>query len=544
MLTRRRMLRLTGQTVLSAALFPRPLFAAEPKPPTSGAIAGEATAARVGRQILADGGNAADAVVAAALVACVVSPHNCGVGGYGGHAVFAFDGGRKVGAIDFNGPAPAAARPDMFALDEKGAVRDRANEHGWRAAGVPGILAGLQFALERFGTRSFREALGPAIGFARDGFPLTQGVASGIARSAAEFRKDPASARLWLKDGEPPAVGETHRNPDLAQLLETLAAANSVEPFYRGDLARRIAAAFQQHGGLLTVKDLADYRAREVAPLSLAWRNYTLLTAPLTAGGLTVLEVIRVLQALKWTALPPGPARTHARLEALRLAWHDRLALLGDPDHVKAPVAKLLSAERARELAARVEQAVKARKAVPPPKTEPRAQRGTVHLSCVDRHGNLAALTLTHGNAFGARVTVAGLGLTLGHGLSRFEPRPGHPNSVGPGKRPLHNMCPTIVLRDGQPVLALGGAGGRKIPNSVFDVLTQFVGLEASLDDALVAPRWHTEGGLDLTLEKTWPETEQEFFKAAGYTLKPGTGAILSAALFDPKTGETRAAAR
>src|SRR5206468_12606092 len=136
------------------------------------------------------------------------------------------------------------------------------------------------------------------------------------------------------------------------------------------------------------------------------------------------------------------------------------------------------------------------------------------------------ALTLTHGNLYGAGVTVDGLGLTLGHGMSRFEPQPGHPNSVAPGKRPLHNMCPTVVLRGGQPVFALGGAGGRKIPNSIFDVLTHFITVKASLDEAIAAPRLLTEGTLDLTLDNTWPSGDAEFLQTLGYTVKSGVGAV------------------
>jgi gamma-glutamyltranspeptidase/glutathione hydrolase len=173
-----------------------------------------------------------------------------------------------------------------------------------------------------------------------------------------------------------------------------------------------------------------------------------------------------------------------------------------------------------------------------------RDQTGTVHLSCVDRQGNMAALTLTHGNGFGACVTLDGLGLLLGHGMSRFEPKPGHPNSVAPGKRPLDNMCPTIVLRTGQPILALGASGGRRIPNSVLDVLVHNLILNDPLKESVNAPRFNTEGDLNLTVEAKWPVEEQEYLKTLGYTIKTGPGAVVSAVSMDPKTGQISAAWR
>ena len=209
----------------------------------------------------------------------------------------------------------------------------------------------------------------------------------------------------------------------------------------------------------------------------------------------------------------------------------------------RGPAAALSKLEYAHSLATRVQAAVKEHKPLSL-KTESRAQDGTTHLNSIDRDGNMVALTLTHGNSFGACVTVEGLGLTLGHGMSRFNPEPGHPNSPGPGKRPLHNMCPTIILKNGTPVLALGATGGRMIPNSIFDVLTHYVVLGAALDDAIAAPRLHTEGNLHLTMEPRWPMEDVEYFKALGYTLKSAATANVQAMSFDPVTGAVHSAAR
>ena len=443
-----------------------------------GAVTGEEAGAAVGEAVLAKGGNAIDAAVAAALVSCIAVPSRCGIGGYGGHMTIAFAGEKKVTSIDFNSAAPAAAREDMFPLNDQGEVIGGVNSHGWLATGVPGTLAGLQLALDRFGSRPFRELVQPAIRLAQGGIVVSNGLANTVRGASGRFRKDPGSAKLYLPNGSPPKAGEQFRNPDLAALLSTLAKRNSVDSFYRGDIADRIAEAFQRSGGLVTKADLAGYQAREVKPLSLGLGDFELFTAPLTAGGLTVLEALSILKAAKWK--PGSPDATHVRLEALRVAWKDRLEFLGDPQHGTVPIDRLLSASYAAQMSADV-RAIAMEHRPLPIQGQKQLNDGTTHISSVDRRGNMVALTLTHGGSFGAQVTVEGLGLTLGHGMSRFNPRTGHPNSVGPGKRPVHNMCPSIVLRKGTPVLAVGAAGGCGFP-------TRFI--TRSRNSSLRKPRW------------------------------------------------------
>ncbi|MEQ2005733.1 MAG: gamma-glutamyltransferase [Limisphaerales bacterium] len=543
-LSRRRALRLAA-VGLSAPFVLRAAESSLRHP--HGVVSGEPTAEKVGAQVLASGGNAVDALVAAALAGAVAAPHQTGIGGYGASIIIASADGKKVICIDANSAAPAAARADMFKPDAKGVVPGRVNETGWLAAGVPGILAGLQLALDRHGTRSFRDSVAPAIAIARDGFKLPANLATMIRSFSPLAKSHEGGRKLFFKDGEPLAAGDTYRNPEVAALLETLAQRNSVDSFYRGDLAQRIAESFQKYGGLVTAKDMAAYQAREVEPLRFEWNGCDVRTAPLTSGGLTVLQALATLRALDFGRAgglqPPSLTATHARIEALRIAWADRLALLGDPQHAQVPVAKLLSAEYAKETAERVRRAVKEGKLIAHA-AESRPHTGTISLSVVDKAGNLAAITLTHGNGFGARVTVDGLGLTLGHGMSRFDPHPAHPNAPGPGKRPLHNMVPTVVLREGRPVLAIGGRGGRKIPNALFEVLTHFVALGQPMEAALAAPRMHTEGNLNLELEAKWPADDVESLGKLGYKTKTAGSATLSATAFNPRTGEGRAAMR
>ncbi len=524
MFTRRSFMRFTGAST-GVLLLPEFSLAGDDAQPPKGLIKGEPTAEKVGERVFAEGGNAFDAIVAAALTAAIAAPYQTGIGGYGGSAMLATASGQRITAIDFNSMAPAAATPDMFSRLEPLGTRQR---YGWLATGVPGILAGLQLILDKYGSRSFADLVPPAIQLAREGLPMNGGLASSIQSSAAQFAKDEGSRKLYLRDGKPVPSGERFCNPELAEMLATLAKRGTVESFYRGDIAQRIADAFQKNGGLVTAKDFANYQAREVQPLTLTIGDSTIHTAPLAAGGLTVLQALSTLSEMKWDRMDEGVGRTHARLEALRLAWRDRLTLLGDPEFSAVPTAKLLSVEYARECAEQIGVAVRDGKILAHDISS-KPQGGTIHLSAADARGNFAALTLTHGESFGARVTVDGLGLTLGHGMSRFETNPQHPNSPGPGKRPLHNMCPTIVTRGGQPVLAVGGRGGRKIPNAMFEALTQFVVLKKTLAESFAAPRFHTEGNPTLEFEKHWPEENLKSLGQLGYTTRTGGNATLSA---------------
>jgi gamma-glutamyltranspeptidase/glutathione hydrolase len=542
------MLRLTGRAAMLAGLVPH-ICRGEKQPGISKGtvICPEPTAAQVGNKVLADGGNAVDAAVAAALTACVVASTNCGAGGYGGHMTIGLAREKKITSIDFNTVAPAAARPEMFHVDSQGNAIGGLNTTGWLAAGVPGTLAGIQLALERYGTRPLGELMAPAITLAQEGFPLSHPMAGAMKATAEQLRKFPGSAKLLLKaDGQPYKEGELYYNHDLAAMLETLAKRNSVDSFYKGDIAQHIAEEFQKNGGLVTAADLASYAAREVTPLQQEWNGFEIFTAPLTAGGLTVLEAINILKAMGWSREKAGPMRTHGKLEALRLAWRDRLKLLGDPAVAKVPVRQLLSWDYALDAAKAIEKAVHEQRPLDLPVVR-HEDNGTMNITAVDGHGNMVAMTLTQGSSFGSKVTVEGLGLTLGHGMSRFDPVPGRPNSIAPGKRPLDNMCPTVLTRRGKPVFAVGGAGGKHIPNCIYDVLWSYAGLHESMETAMQRPRLNTIGDLAVEVEEGWPDDDFKYLKSLGYDLKKvplGTLARVGAVMFDPGTGECGGALR
>lgn len=496
-------------------------------PSEIGYVVGEPVVEDIGAKILAEGGNAVDALIATALAGAITQPHQTGIGGYGSCGIFAMDGGKRIAAIDSNTIAPAAFTKDVFKPDAKGRVPNRKNEHGWLATGVPGVIAGLKLALDEFGTMSFADVLAPSIKLTRDGFRVTASFKARIETAKASFQKDAGTARLYLPGGSAPEVDSLFKNPALAEVLETLAQANSIEPFYRGDIAQRIAEGFAKNGGLVTTDDLAAFRARLVEPLRLSWGEHSILTPPLTSGGITVLQMLSILKALKWDSIKDGRERLVLRVEAMRLAWRDRLTLLGDPEADPMPQEKLLSADYAAECAEKIKAALKAGQILEPD-FQTSTQGGTLNFSACDKHGNMAALTLTHGNGFGAHVTVDGLGLTLGHGMSRFDPRPDHPNAPGPRKRPLHNMTPVLITKGTQPVVAIGGRGGRRIPNAMFEFLTQHIVRYRPFGESLASPRLHTEGGKLVEHQKDWPKASIDALTAAGYTIKAGGSATLS----------------
>jgi gamma-glutamyltranspeptidase/glutathione hydrolase len=498
---------------------------------------GQIQAAEAGNAVLAAGGNAVDAIATAALVAGVVAVPLTGIAGYGGHLIIAGLPQNKVTCIDFNGIAPASLKADYYKANAKGEVPGDINTYGWKSVGVPGVLAGVQLALDRYGSKKFPDVVEPAIRFAREGFSVSKSLATSIKSAQPRLSRDPGSAKFMFPNGEPLAEGATLKNLDLAQMLEELAKAGNVRPFYQGKIAERIAAAFKANDGLVTAADLAGFKAVEVAPLTLNWNGFSIHTPPPTSGGLTYLQALAALKALNWT----GQSDPRIWIEALRIAWTDRFKYLGDPSQVEVPIAKLLSDEYAKRSAERIREALRSKKAVDGG-TDGRPAGGTIHLNAIDKNGMTAAMTLTHGGLFGSQVTLDGLGLVLGHGLSRFDPRPGLANSPGPGKKPLHNMCPTIVVQNQQPILAVGATGGRRIVNAVGNVVLQRVGNRTTLAEAVKAPRVHTEGDLALVLDADYPEPAE--LKKLGYTITTASVASLNAIEREVNTGALTSAAR
>ncbi len=480
--------------------------------------------AEAGLEILRAGGNAFDAAVAAAFTEAVVQPAHNGVAGYGGAMVGYEAAAGRVVCVDYNSEAPAAARPDMFPIEPCEAtvyaVPGLIHRHGALSVGVPGVVAGLDAIHRGWGTLPLARLLEPAIRAARDGWLCNTATHNCFiehgAAMAAEF---PEAAALLMPGGRIPQPGDRLANPDLARTLECFTAVG-LRDFYEGEIAVRTVQSLRRQGGILTLEDLAGYQARHVTPLALEYRGRTLHTPPVGCGGMTSFQLLRVLEGFDLADRPPASAAFfHLFLEAMKACWQRRLRMLGDPDFTGVPESSQLEPALIEEL----RQEVGAGLAGPQPGTKfaPEPSKCTSHLCTADAAGNVVSLTQTHGAAFGSWVTARGTGLVFGHGLARFDPRSGWPNSIAPGKRPLHNMAPVLVIRDGRPAAAYGTPGGRTIVNNqaYFTLLLYDYGLTVA--EAMALPRLHCEEAEPCELEPGAGEAVFEGLRALGHQVNP-----------------------
>jgi gamma-glutamyltranspeptidase/glutathione hydrolase len=387
-------------------------------------------------------------------------------------------------------------------------VEGDANVFGHLSVAVPGSVAGLSHALARWGTMEWADALAPAIELAERGYEPDWYQALYTAKFLEELSRYPATARTFLRDGRaiyrPPSLqpGDRVTYPDLARTLRLLAR-DGPEAFYRGAFADALCAEMAEHGGLITREDLEAYRVREAEPLWGRYRDVDLAFPPGATGGITALEILNILAAfpperVSWTR----PDGLHRRALAIGRAFRDRFEYLGDPEQVPAPWDRLASPAYAHAVAREL------RGAAPPAvRPAPRAapEECTTHISVVDRHGNMVALTHTAVSLFGSFVVVPGTGVLLNNGMIWFDPEPGRPNSVAPGKRALVNMAPVLGFRRGRPWLSAGAPGGRAIISAMPQVLANAIDGRGPLQAAVEAPRVHTEGGELLVSDRVGP---------------------------------------
>jgi gamma-glutamyltranspeptidase/glutathione hydrolase len=458
-------------------------------------------ASQAGVDVLRRGGNAVDAAITTAYALAVVFPEAGNLGGGGFILVRMADGRESV--IDFRETAPLAAARDMY-LDAAGKPDPVRSTRGHLAAGVPGTVAGLELARERFGTRPRAELVRPAIDLARRGFVLDQGDAEFLASAADDFRKDAPASAAYLRDGQPYAAGERLVQRDLARMLR-IVAKDGARGFYHGEPARLIVAASRAGGGILSLEDFAQYRAIERKPLSCDYRGYRVTSAPPpSSGGVVLCQSLNLLAG--WPVDPEGfhsAQPVHFMTEALRRAFRDRNLELGDPDFVDMDIERLTSLAYADEL----------RRGIDPGRATPSLSlpgpgaafegSSTTHLSVVDADGNAVALTYTLNDWFGARVVAAGTGILLNDEMDDFSAKPGSPNMYGlvegeknaiaPGKRPLSSMAPTIVTREGRLLLVVGTPGGSHIPTAVLQTIVNLVDYRMTITEAVNAPRIHAQ---------------------------------------------------
>jgi gamma-glutamyltranspeptidase / glutathione hydrolase len=475
--------------------------------------------AEVGAGVLARGGNAIDAAVATAFAMTVVEPFMSTIGGAGTMLVHLATEDETLG-VDFNAAAPSAAHESMYrviggvspALFPWPNVERDANVFGPRSVAVPGSVAGLCLALERFGTMELADALAPAIRLAREGFVHDWYQALSTARFIEELAAFPESARVYLRNGRaiyrPPSLepGDHAAYPDLARSLE-LIARDGADAFYRGPIAQAIHDHMRATGGLITRSDLAAYEARVEPVLWSRYRGIDLAWSGGATGGATALEILNILEQFPSAAVRGDTVEgLHVRAHAVARAFRDRLTLLGDPAQVKVPWDRLASREHAADIAADIRRSK--RPAVADhgrggraSTTKPRHGAGrrrddcTTHIGVVDRYRNMVSLTHTAVSLFGSRMVVPGTGILLNNGMLWFDPEPGKPNSVGSRKRVLCNMTPVLGFRDGRPHLTLGAPGGRRIVSAIPQVLSTLIDRRGPLQAAVEAPRLHAEGG-------------------------------------------------
>jgi gamma-glutamyltranspeptidase/glutathione hydrolase len=469
--------------------------------------------AGVGARILERGGNAADAAIATAFAMTVVEPFMSTIAGGGTMLVHLARRG-ETACIDFNVSAPAACHERTYRLVPGVApgalfawhrVENDANVFGHRSVAVPGSVAGLTLALERYGTMDLAAVLEPAIALARDGFIADWYLALTTARYLEELSAVPETARTYLRDGRwvyrPPGMeeGDRIRYPELARSLE-LIARDGAGAFYKGAIGQALVAEMRAHQGFITEHDLASYAVRVAPPLTGSYRGLELALPPGATGGVTALEVLNILEAFPKARVGWRTAGgLHRRAQAIRRAFADRFAHLGDAERVQAPWDRLASKAYARAVAAELSGS---RKEGPATShiDDGHGIDCTTHVGVVDRERNMVSLTHTAVSLYGARAVVPGTGILLNNGMIWFDPEPGQPNSIGAGKRALVNMTPLLAFKRGRPHLTLGAPGGRKIVSAVPQVLATLVDEGGSLQAAVEAPRLHDEGS-DLCVD-------------------------------------------
>jgi len=521
-------------------------------------------ASRAGVQMMKAGGNAVDAAVAVGFALAVVYPQAGNLGGGGFMLIQSSDG--RTHFIDYREKAPAAATANMY-LDAKGNVIEDASTVGYKAIGVPGSVAGMVYAEQKYGKLSLERVMAPAIKLAQEGFVLAEGDARDLRDEDEKvLARFPESKRIFQRDGNYYKAGEVLKQPELARTLQRIA--NKPDDFYHGAMARELAAAMQKGGGLITADDLAHYEVKEREAVRGSYRGYEIISAPPpSSGGVTLIEILNILEGYDLARMRGRPVQAvHLTLEAFRRAFFDRAEFLGDPDFSRIPVAQLIDKRygaawresidpahasvskdlRRPAIFSELEQYA-ALHATPGAIMEP---NHTTHYSVVDAEGNAVAVTTTLNASFGSGVTAEGLGFLLNDEMDDFASKQGVPNmfgliqgpanAIGPGKRPLSAMAPTIVLKDGKLFLVLGSPGGPRIITTVVNILMGVVNYGMNIQEAVNAPRFHHQWLPDVTrVESDFPPDMIKQLQGMGHRVDAedywSDGECI---MIDPKSGE------
>lgn len=468
----------------------------------NGMVASEqGLATQVGLDILKQGGNAIDAAVAVGFALAVVLPNAGNIGG-GGFMVLHDDKTGKDVAIDFREIAPAKASRDMY-LDNQGNVIDGKSLFTHDASGVPGTVAGMEYALKKWGTMPLSKVLEPAIKLADKGFIVSDVLAQTLKEEKSTLGKWSASKAIFFKNGEPLKSGDLLVQKDLAKSLR-LIAKQGAKAFYQGEIATKIAKEMQSHGGTMTLEDLKAYKVVERQPIIGDYRGYKVVTMPPpSSGGVHLIEILNMLEHYPIKEDGVNSAKNiHHMAESMKLAYADRSEYLGDPDFVKIPVTGLTSKAYANERVKTIDDN-KARLAsnIKPGKPQPYESDQTTHFSVMDKAGNAVAVTYTLNLNFGSGIVVEGTGILLNNEMDDFSVKPGVPNAFGlvggtanaieAKKRPLSSMTPTIVMKNNKPWLVTGSPGGARIITTVLQSVVNTIDHEMNPAEAIITPRVH-----------------------------------------------------
>lgn len=508
------------------------VFAASPAPAKGEhgmVVTAQHLASEVGIEVLKKGGNAVDAAVAVGYALAVVYPNAGNIGG-GGFMTIRFKDGNST-FLDFRERAPLSATKTMY-LDKDGKPVKGASLDGYLAVGVPGSVAGLEMAREKYGKLSRQDLMAPAIAYAKDGFILNQGDAASFAGSADRLAKDPAAAAIFLKpDGKPYGIGERLIQPDLATSLAAISE-KGPDAFYRGAIADAIVKASGAKGGILAKPDFEQYAVRELKPVTCTYRGYEITSSPPpSSGGVIICEILNVLERYPLSYLGEGSAETvHVMVEAMRYAYVDRNSALGDPDFVDNPVSKLLDKAYAKGIRDKIDpfRAGVSQDLMPKGFGE---SKETTHYSIIDNDGNAVAVTYTLNGSFGAGVVADGTGILLNNEMDDFTQKPGVPNLYGlvqgeanaiqPKKTPLSSMSPTVVAKDGKPFMVIGSPGGSRIITITLEAIVNVIDHGMNIQEAIDAPRIHHQWLPDKVYVEPFglsPDTEK-LLAGMGYHL-------------------------
>ena len=512
--------------------------------------ANQPLASEVGIEVLRKGGNAVDAAVAMGFTLAVVEPYMNGIGGRGSMVIHLQEAGKTV-ALDYNICAPLAAHPHMYRLRANGGTRgyyagveDDENLLGHKAVGVPGTVAGLCRALKEFGTLPLEEVMAPAIRYAEEGFEYDWHLRLMVAKELGALSRFPETVKTFVEghfdfNPVPFAPADKLVQKDLAATLKRIAQ-EGPDAFYKGEIAKRIAADMAKNGGLITEEDLACYQPVLFdPPLSGTYRGYQVVGSPGPTGSRTRMEMLNILENFDLKANSPcSPQTLHLLIEAFGRAYQDTFAYIGDPTVVPVPWEGLLSKQYARWIAQRVgpQYASFAQTqgnpwefqgdntaplgAVPPGAIEkPMHAQHTTHLQVVDKERNMVSQIQTLGSLFGSRVVIPGTGILLNNNMMSFNPRPDSPNCPGPGKMTWWPATSTLVFDgNGQPLLTVGAPGGLRIVTAVTQVILNVLDHGMGMQEAITAPRLHCEGE-EAWLDSRIPEECCEKLRAMGHRI-------------------------